>query len=308
LRHLHTTLEIDVRRRFRIRREEPLNIIISGDLTQSGLDNDYATVNALLYGEWPWRFAPIESRLGFAWTRGQVLTVPGNHDHWRAPLGWLNVRGPAAYTRDLAPAWFEPTPWKRVVTSRDGQLRVELFGVDSNSGLLPKDRTESHNPLARGAISAEEFAALEKQLEAVDPGVPPDASVVRAIVCHHAFSSRGATRPLDPESRQTLIRLALRHHVSAVLTGHTHEFADLDWPMIIAPGHPAKLKELRSATTLQGTRGRGRQGFWVHSITRSADNRASCQWKAVKYQWGGGTFEVDTRDPVIFSAHASQRL
>ena len=89
-----------------------------------------------------------------------MFTVPGNHDHWR--------RGRStAYTRGLAPNWFEVTPWKHTLESRHGSIRLELFGVDSNSGLESSSKPGTGNLLAGGAISDDELQALEERLAVV---------------------------------------------------------------------------------------------------------------------------------------------
>jgi Calcineurin-like phosphoesterase len=285
----------DVRRTFQLTADEPLNIVISGDLTQAGLDNDYATVMALLYRRWQWRFPPNERTLGFGWSRDRVFTVPGNHDHWRRARS-------TAYTRGLAPDWFEVPPWKHTLESRHGSIRLELFGVDSNSGLESASNPGRGSFLAGGAISHEELQVLEERLAAVDGESDATIAVVRALVCHHAFSREGLLDPwpLDVGSRQTITQLAVRYDIGAVLTGHTHAFDDKDWPATLPDGRRGVLKELRCASTLQATRGSGFQGFWVHKITRVAAH-AGCLWTACRYQKAGTSFDLNNVEPVEFT-------
>ncbi len=279
----------DVRARFRVPAPERLNVVISGDLTQAGLDNDFATVSALLYNQWQWRLPPKERTLGFGWSRDQVMTVPGNHDHW----GEARV----AFRPELTPAFFEVTPWPRELKSLAGTFRLELYGIDSNSGLSDPARPARGNPFAGGAVAQHELDSLEDLLKAREfngDGAP----VLRALVCHHAMSPDGLfnARPLDDESRVALQGIAGRHGICAALTGHTHRFHVEDY----STPEGGVLKELRCAATLQATRGRGFQGFWVHQIMRRRNN-AECQWLAWKYQRAASSFDINLVEPVSFT-------
>ena len=282
------------RRHVGLSERDPLNILISGDLTQSGLDNDYATAMALLHHRLQWRFGSQPRWLGFGWARERTSTVPGNHDQWR------RARHQTGYTPGLAPGWFEPTPWRRTIESSAGTLRLELYGVDSNSGLEDPGDPGKRNLFAGGALSDYELQDLAFHL-AMTPEDKPDQAVVRGFVCHHAFSTSGGfldAQPLSDDSRRALETLAARYDVAVALTGHTHTFHVRDWP--IGGERGLALKELRCATTLQGTRARpGLQGFWVHQIVRSAGSQA-CEWTAWKYQAAAGWFDLDAVVPLTF--------
>jgi 3',5'-cyclic AMP phosphodiesterase CpdA len=276
-------------------RDDELYIVISGDLTQGGVDNDYATAMTLLHHGVEWRFGEPPSVLGFNWPRDRTLTVPGNHDHWRHPTRQV------AFTRGLAPDWFERTPWKRVLRSTNGTLRLELYGIDSNSGLENASKPGKLSIFARGEISNDELETLEEYLSTPDAAAQPGESLVRVLVCHHGFSNSGGlfdARPLIEDSRAALLGVAGRFGVSVALTGHTHTFHVEDWPVHAVDRQ--RIKELRCASTLQATRqSPGLQGFWMHEIVRDAKTR-DCQWTAWKYQAGGKTFELDAHAPVTF--------
>jgi hypothetical protein len=285
------------RRRLQMHPSEPMEVVISGDLTQSGTDNDYATAMALLHERWRWRFGEDERWLGFGWPRGHVHTVPGNHDHWR------HARFPTAFSRELARSWFEPTPWRHVIRSRGGTIELELYGVDSNSGLEDPASPGKPNPFAGGEVSTFEIEELKRRLQSADAASATDGpAVLRAIVCHHAFSPAGwwlDAKPLRQRSRDKLCGLALEFGIAAVLTGHTHEFKVEDWPHKTDLGS-CVLKELRCGTTLQGQVGEmGRQSFLVHRIERLAGS-LTCRWTAWRYQFGGKAFDVDEEDPITF--------
>jgi 3',5'-cyclic AMP phosphodiesterase CpdA len=273
---------------------DPLHVVISGDITQSGLDNDYATAMALLHHRIQWKFGPRPRSLGLGLPRDRTYSVPGNHDHWG------RKKFPNAFSRGLTPDWFEATPWKRSLDGAGGLLRLELFGVDSNSGFYDPDDLPTSNVRARGEICPEEFEELKKRLRQVpEPQEHPPLCVVRAFVCHHAFSQDGGfldAHPLSTASRLQLVGLAAQHRVAVALTGHTHEFHVQDWQL--APGVEPALRELRCASTLQGMKGsRGRQGFWLHRITRRGGS-GECEWTSWKYQVAAMDFYVD--DAITF--------
>jgi hypothetical protein len=280
---------------------EALNVVISGDLTQSGQENDYATAMALIHSRWQWRFGGAKPRcLGFNWARDHTFTVPGNHDHWGHP------RFPVSYRPDLAPAWFEPTPWKRPIDSAGGTIRLELFGVDSNSGLWNRRNPGAISPFAGGAVSPDELEGLERLLEEHSDDRSPHRAVLRALICHHAFSNDGGffdARPLSHESRERLLSIAAPAGVRVALTGHTHSFHVQDW-RVVAGGRLHVVKELRCATTLQATRAAvGLQGFWLHHIVRPVGSDV-CLWTAWKYQVGAKGFDCDTYAPITFPVPA----
>lgn len=270
-----------------------VNVLISGDLTAAGTDNDYAASFALVHNKWLWKRVPKRT-IGFGWPPERTFSVPGNHDHWRKEK-WP----PPAFSFEIAPAWFENTPWMRPLVGGGSRLVLELYGVDSNSGL--RGRTFNMNPFAEGAISLDELSELERKLQnSIGQDLSKGQILIRAIVCHHAFSGKGglfAAKPLDDGSRNELVRLALKYNVSVILTGHVHTFHEEDWPK--GDKVTRKVKELRCATSLQGPARAGVQGFWAHSITLSeTDSTLDCRWSASKYQWGGGFFDLDSAGTV----------
>jgi predicted phosphodiesterase len=258
-------------------------IVLSGDVTQYGLDNDYATAFGIMFHRWRWKRAPPRW-IGFGWPEKKLIIVPGNHDHWR----W--IRRPTAYTPGLSAMFFDlPTPWRRVLLSEGARIKLELLGVDSNSGL--EGSPGSRNLRAGGSISDSEIGDLRDELQRSEREVLQDGQVrVRALVCHHAFSSKGifAARPLADASRRQLETLAEKYRMPVVMTGHTHAFHEEDWRCGTTGWN---LKELRCATTLQGPAKIGIQGFWVHQIVYDESSR-KCSWRAWKYQFGAKFYDL----------------
>jgi 3',5'-cyclic AMP phosphodiesterase CpdA len=281
---------------------EALHVVLSGDLTQSGLDNDYATAMALLHNRFQWTFGPRPRWLGLGLPRDRTFSVPGNHDHWR------RKKFANAFSRELAQNWFDATPWKRWIDGAGGLLRLELYGVDSNSGFYDPDDLPTSNFGAGGEICPQEFEQLEKQLrESPQAHERSPLSVVRAFVCHHGFSKDGGildANPLGEWSRQRLVELATQHRVAVALTGHTHGFHVQDWRSAPGADPVGVLRELRCATTLQWTKGSpSLQGFWMHRIARRGGS-GECEWTSWKYQFAGKDFYVD--HPISFRVPAVQ--
>ena len=275
----------------------PMEMVISGDITQFGTDNDYATSLALLHQRWQWSFDVPGRWLGFALPRDRTHTIPGNHDHWR------RAKYQTGYSRGLAPAWFDSTPWRRVIPSPDGTIQLELYGIDSNSGLEDPKKPQKRNLFAAGEVSSAEIARLRQLLKDADAARVTGPSVVRALVCHHAFTGSHTTHGLRQTSLQTLLQLALDFGLRVVLTGHTHTFEVHDWPYTVSTGSTV-LKELRCGTTLQGSKAKnGLQGFLVHRIRR-VPGTSDCEWTAWRYQTGGKVYQVDEVNPVIFATRS----
>lgn len=289
----------DVPIRTQIPAQTPVHVVITGDVTAAGTDNDFATARALLHHRWPWRFGTYTRYSGFGWHADRVHTIPGNHDHWR------NRRYPTAYSRDIS-LYLDQSPWPRIIESSRGRFRLELFSVDSNSGL--EGHPARPNFAARGAISEDEFAKLRALLDgtsrdALDKGV----RCVRVLLCHHMLSPKLAffdASPLDEDSRNYLLELAREYRIPVVLTGHAHTFWVDDWKVRSQNGAGLwTVRELRCATTLQGPVATGIQGFWVHKL--ALDEQSShVLWTAWQYQWCAKRFEVRT-EPEEFSVPLS---
>ncbi|HEX8524176.1 MAG TPA: metallophosphoesterase [Tepidisphaeraceae bacterium] len=111
----------------------PLYVLLSGDLTCYGRESDFATAHSFFRCKRPVDLDhPVyELGLGLGKTY-QYLAIPGNHDHWNG------LRFPARpYNPGIFPSDFRTTPWSVTCSSTSGKFQLQLFGVDSNSGLHP---------------------------------------------------------------------------------------------------------------------------------------------------------------------------
>jgi 3',5'-cyclic AMP phosphodiesterase CpdA len=264
-----------------------LPVVCSGDLTLAGSAEDFAVAHAFLYGRTRIaRQALPSERFGLGTADPHLATVPGNHDQWQGKAGALNfVKGVPAYTPGLAPQHFAPTPWQQTWQSPDGSVTLELFGVDTNSGLAGVQR----NYLQEGVISPAQFQALGQML-----AKPAAAGAARAVVCHHspAYNSYlpGLAR-LATASNQQLQQLARQHGVHAILCGHTHDAVG----MLLPGPHGAPLAELRSAsTTCAGQLSAGgrprvpENGFLEHQLRPRPGG--GWDWTCWAHAWDGARF------------------
>lgn len=294
----------------------PLPIVFGGDLTAGGTDGDYATGFALLFERWQRRGGPFPRFMGLGWDRDQVVMVPGNHDHWRSRY----FQG--AYSAKLSPFYFDRTPWRHDLESENARVRLELYGVDSNAGLLGVPLNWS--PGAGGKLYDDDLIQLAELLRKSDAeSLPDDTARVRAFVCHHAFSRATKALPLDDESRKLLQYFAGTYQIPVAMTGHNHQFPPypptwvdrnnrllaelqpafdrLGWQDHSAYNPRWLLFELRSSTALAGPAGPGLQGFFIHRLGLEGDPE-ELVWRTWKYQTGAKDFDVeDEEGEVIFS-------
>lgn len=277
----------------------PLPIVHSGDLTLSGEGAEFAVGQAFLRSRIRIRRNRLGGFMGLTVSDDQLALVPGNHDHWIGRKGATNyAKGVPAFNPALRGRQFRPTPWSKRWQDIGVQgPGMEVFGVDSASGF---DST-SKSWLARGRISAHEFADLEKLLQrSRNRGV----GVVRAVICHHSLAYRAGnwgpgswqTGELEADSRDELLRLSAEYHVSAILTGHTHDFYHHEFSLLDSSGQPFSVHELRCASTL--ALAQEHNGFWLHKIAVGAGGRRT--WHAWRYEWNQTQFVTQAAPAVSF--------
>lgn len=233
----------DVHAEASLKDNESIDVVLTGDLSQHGSAKNFDTADTF-FRKWTPASSRIPGPLGLGLELPRLSMIPGNHDHWQRP-GSLAHR-PSAHNPNIFPKPFKKTPWHERLASTNGGITLDLFGVDSNSGLAGAQT----NLRARGSISAHEFGKLKALLKANSGS---GSNNVRVILCHHALSKPLASLPwvLSPKSVQELTRIVHRYRISAVLTGHTHVFFQTGATSAATSG-PRGVVELRSASTLQG--------------------------------------------------------
>jgi 3',5'-cyclic AMP phosphodiesterase CpdA len=235
-----------------------VHLVVTGDISDSGQVAEFTTADTFLT----------------SWTGGNFHRVPGNRDHYSP--GW-----------SACPTWLAP-PWP-VELSPQGPLSVELYGVDSVSGM--QQPHGQPRPGASGEIADPEFADLEARLIGTPPR--PGAKRVRILLCHHTLqpSSYGMSigaRELELSSRQRLLRLAADHGIQVLLTGHAHDTLAYRHPATSSQGAPANVVELRASTTLSKPTRVGNNGLWGYRIV--LETNGDLWWESRLYHWVAGTF------------------
>src|ERR1700736_929766 len=257
---------------------QPLRLVASGDLTRQGEDSEFAVAHSLLLSQVRLQLDPTDL-LGYAISADHFSSVPGNHDQYGAS-GPMPGHNPA-----VRGVHFEDTPWHRRIT--EGQLTLDLFGVDTNSGHLPA----GWNLGAWGDISQYEFNQLEQHLNHSRASQVTEHTV-RALVMDLRLSSLGGRVPtfvgaLFPGCRRRIVQICAEYEISAVLTGHTHSLLSKRLTARKRDGNTHSFYELRSPRTLVAHRNAS-NGFLAHEITDVADN---LRWRAWWYVWKSGGFD-----------------
>ncbi len=263
---------------FNVPAEERLHFVLSGDLTRVGSDNDFCLAYQWLLDRWSlYNLVNRPQPFGLEIPPADLYSVPGNHDQWDGkspgPTNWLS---PKSYNPNLVPAWLRPTPWRSAIASTEGDFVLDLFGVDSNSG-LPGGRG---NLFAEGAISNRQLMMLEREMrQSIADEKNDKIPRMRAIVCHHSFQGQGATAGLRPNSVVQLTRLAYTYNAAAILTGHMHKELHDKYQNV----KNQMFWEIRAAAAVQRDPQPALQGFWVHEIVR---RRSRFAWNAWQYELG----------------------
>lgn len=260
--------------------DDVVQYVCGGDFTRTGSDNDFWLAYGLLLDAWRLPDLVRPERIGLGIPVADLHSVAGNHDHW---LGQTSL-SPNPYTGAVYPRFFRDSPWRSgpiydAKQTAKRTMAVELFGIDSNRGLA----MASSNLRAAGSLHYTDLNTLQQHLadsqaDETKDGVP----YVRAIVCHHAFTANHfwSAQPLDDPSRKSLLDLAWKFGVVAVLTGHTHEFVEN--PYTNPKNSAEKAWELRCASTTQMNPQPEPQGFYVHAIERPTGGAAPT-WTAHRY-------------------------
>lgn len=275
--------------------EELINVVLSGDMTTTGLATEFAVAHALLRSRLRIKREGLSRYAGFSIPDKQMGAVPGNHDHFD---GLQFMSRPRAFTPSIFPDHFRPTPWVKEWRSLSGKLTLELHGVDSNSGLPPK-RT---NLRAKGSFSTAELDLLEQNLERSNAGgVEPGRLRVRALVTHHSLMYAGVGAAfgavaLEDASRVRLLDIVARYQIRVVMTGHTHDSNFHPHAVTLPDGTITEVWEIRSATTFQGPAAPNKQGFWCDLIWLSDEGPRWCAWR---FHWAANRFEIRRLKPDV---------
>jgi 3',5'-cyclic AMP phosphodiesterase CpdA len=212
-----------------IRQDEDAQLVITGDLTCVGKQDQFDTANAYLGNV----LSPIN--LGLRVANWKDWAVPGNHDRW--PGTARIVGGPTqafkTYFSGRLPFIRQPPPLPT------GQ-QIQFIGIDTDADVSSRGRQRL---FALGSFHNQLTTASN------DMGIP-DPNTIRVLLLHHSYAYRGHTLEMDAVSRQALEVFAVEQDIAVLLCGHTHS------PYIkpFSCTHQEKtieVLEARSGTTLQ---------------------------------------------------------
>lgn len=227
--------------------------VVSGDLTVRGTEVSLTSAYGYLFGRWPDPVMGGGAMAGLGLPFDRTIIVPGNHDHWRGrfALGRHNEKVQQ----------FVPTGSVLRVEAPRGGLAIELFGIDSSSGL--RSRWRGTSVRQGGRLSDEQFARV--QTWAATPSPDPTGITVKVLVCHHDIQDHGRLpKPLDSAQVDLLSKGCVRNGVFVILTGHQHE------PCYVRAGSGHQMQEFTCGASLACDSRRlvgGESGALVHEVT-----------------------------------------
>jgi hypothetical protein len=261
----------------RMRRWDPApHLIVTGDLTSLGKDEQFQTVEHFICDQLP--SPPFNEGIGLKrnnnWLRDAMQgrqgyphqVIPGNHDHWP---GRYFMLGPP---RSRMIEWSGHLPYVQDTPVRlpgtPARLRFLALNSDADVGDWGRKRV-----LARGS-----FCSQVEALRAALRGrvKQPDPDEIRVLLVHHslAYRARSAARPprtglgrirdwwgentdlgileVDVSSRWELQELISEYDIRVLLTGHTHQ-VDVRGHYALSPrrGRPVPYLEACCGTTTQ---------------------------------------------------------
>lgn len=290
-------------------------VVVSGDLTASGEPSELAAAHSFLRSLWRVRreakICPLDESVGLQLPPEALAVVPGNHDQWD---GHSFYSSPAYNPSRLYPEHFRELPWRKTWVSKHGLIHLDLYGLDSNSGL-----PTSSNRSARGAIDPSQLSWLKADLQNTrHTHMLPGSKLVKAIALHHSLEYTNTSAfsrfldetiswhpllELDPTSRNDLRQIAADNDCAVILTGHTHDPCCHAVSVTSAKGHRL-VHELRCASTLQGppagpnAPAQKRQGFLLHRIDLKDEGAgALCTWSTWSYVLDHAARFSRTEDP-----------
>ena len=233
----------DLRRR---RRDHPVLLAVTGDLTDKASAADYAAAETFLRDL---TSAPV---LGRQVSLREVFTVPGNHD-----VGWDKTGADrwapyCAFRRSLFGEDLDPVDPDAMTRLHDRSADLGLLVVEVNSSVF----------VAKGTADAERGRISTAALKRLDDALTDVAGVeaIRIVLMHHhpvllpAFGepSRGYDSIINGGKLLSILR---KHGFHVVLHGHKHYpftfsyDASCPWlksapPMLILAGGSASAREL----------------------------------------------------------------
>jgi 3',5'-cyclic AMP phosphodiesterase CpdA len=189
-------------------------VAITGDLTQTARDTEFADADAFIRGCW------TATITGWPMSPADVFVVPGNHDlQWAeaTPVGrWLGFSNfySGLVGRRIDPA--KPEQLTRVID----QSSMGLIVAEINSAAYIQKATEN-----RGQVDQAAITSLRHELEAIDANARHRAIKI-AMVHHHPVQLPGLAEAREGYSAlvnsNALLERLREYGFHLVLHGHKH--------------------------------------------------------------------------------------
>jgi predicted phosphodiesterase len=224
-----------------IRRDEDAQLIVTGDVTCVGKQEQFETADEYLRDK---LLPPKGSHLGLSATDWKDRAVPGNHDHWPGAATIWGKRTPAFRTHFPTLPFVGP-PLVGPLLQHTANPQLQFIGINTDADIDPYGWKRG---LARGSFCSQ-LATAAGLL-----GLP-DERTIRVLILHHSHAYRarpyrGRALEMDDASRQALEVFLVEQDIAVLLCGHTH--APLVKPFSAThQGKTIKVLEARCGTTLQ---------------------------------------------------------
>lgn len=196
----------------RMQETESASLIVTGDITSCGSDDEYDTARTFLGADLQ---PPKGEDLGLRVPDWNERAVPGNHDHWPGQPVIFGGPPPELWSA------YRKTPYVLPPFRLRHGFSVRFFGINTDADVhpYPTPLDPVGRLLARGSFRSQ-LAKLDNRFKALQ-----EEKEVRVLLLHH--SSRYAV-PLQPQlkmgsaSRRALHGLMAKFGISILLCGHTH--------------------------------------------------------------------------------------
>lgn len=190
-----------------ISERENAQLIVTGDVTACGNDDEYDTARTFIGGDLQ---PPKGEDLGLRVPNWSERAVPGNHDHWSG--------APIIFGGPPPQLWrtYKRTPYILDPISLSNGFTLRFFGINTDADVRP---VGLERLLAQGSFRSE-LTKIDNLFK-----VPQENREIRILLLHHSSRYRVSLRPelrMISTSRDALYAFMAKLGISILLCGHTH--------------------------------------------------------------------------------------
>jgi hypothetical protein len=216
-----------------LQREEQAQLIVTGDLTTVGNEEEFKTADEFLGAILR---PPKGNYIGLQQGPWRSMAIPGNHDHWPGyPV--IFGRPTAALKRNFPKLPSCHNPPIRLSSGHD--LRFLRIDTDANVWEWGSNRF-----FARGAFTLH-LKELASKLSV------PGRKEIRVLCLHHSRANTRFRLGIDHASRSELDDFLVDHDVAVLLCGHMHDPPLLESFPVTHLTRSVEVLEARCGTTAQ---------------------------------------------------------